>query len=686
MKKLKQISLFLLVLAAYIISGKLGLQLASIQANATPIWAPAGIATAALLILGYRFWPAIFLGAFITNITTGGTPVAATLAIAIGNTLEALLAAYLVNRFANGVRALDKTDNVFRFAFLAGGVSPMVSATIGVTSLFLAGSLHAADFTSVWSTWWLGDVGGMLIIAPFLLAWFTDHAIEWSTRKILEVVALAALLFAFALFAFKGTPGFIFVFYLFIPVFVWVAFRFSQRETATVLFAMTEITLYETLHGEGPFINAATTLNAALLLFQAAMVTIAITMFALSAASAEERKHAVATIRANERMEQEKAVDAAIIASVGDGLIVTDQEGNIALVNPQAEKFLGWRAEEIVGKKYYDVIQVQNEDGVTVALSERPLVKTVAERKRIASGPMFATRYYVRKDGGRFPVSFTKTPVMLGGEVIGTIEIFRDATKGVEIDRTKSEFVSLAAHQLRTPLSIIAMHAELLKKQGQLFGNHDEEMCVDYATEIHDVAMRMADLINDLLNVSRIDTQTLVVTPGSVNVRRLVDGILREMAFKFSSRNITVRTNYPDPAPELVTDPHLLEIIVENLLGNAVKYTPEGGRVSIVVREEELDIVVTITDTGHGIPHAQHGEVFKKFFRADNARRMASEGTGLGLYIVKSVVERLGGSISFESREGEGTSFVVHIPKTSAEGLGIPEEDDISTLAVSSSL
>ena len=141
---------------------------------------------------------------------------------------------------------------------------------------------------------------------------------------------------------------------------------------------------------------------------------------------------------------------------------------------------------------------------------------------------MFAPRYYVRKDGSRFPVSFTKTPVMLGGEVIGTIEIFRDATKGVEMDRTKSEFVSLAAHQLRTPLSIIAMHAELLKKQGQLFGNHDEKMCVDYATEIHDVAMRMADLINDLLNVSRIDTQTLVVTPGPVDVRKLVDGILRD--------------------------------------------------------------------------------------------------------------------------------------------------------------
>lgn len=394
------------------------------------------------------------------------------------------------------------------------------------------------------------------------------------------------------------------------------------------------------------------------------MAMIAVTMLALSAASVREREYVTGIAGANERMVQENAVDAAIFASMGDGLIVTDRNDRVVLVNPQAEKLLSRSGNEMIGKKYFDAVPMQDENGNPVSAQERPLGLAVAGRERkTSSGLAEDARYYVRSDGSRFPVAFTNTPVILDGKVIGAIDIFRDASSTREIDRAKSEFVSLAAHQLRTPLSVIAMHAELMKKQDQLFAGHDERMCADYASEIHSVAMRMADLINDLLNVSRIDTRTLVVTPSAVNLRRIMEGILREVAIKFANKDITIETSYPDPQPEFVTDPHLLEIVMENLLGNAFKYTPEGGRVSVKVSDTPQEIVITITDTGQGIPHSQHGEVFKKFFRASNARKIASEGTGLGLYIAKSIVERLNGEISFNSKEGEGTTFTVRLPK-----------------------
>ena len=149
----------------YVLTGKVGLDLAFLHASATPVWPPAGIALAALLILGIRIWPIFFVGAFLINISTAGS-VATSLAIALGNTLEAVLGAALVNRFAGGRDALDRVRNIFLFVLLAGFLSTTVSATIGVTSLALGGFARWSDYGSIWLTWWLGDAAGDLIVAP----------------------------------------------------------------------------------------------------------------------------------------------------------------------------------------------------------------------------------------------------------------------------------------------------------------------------------------------------------------------------------------------------------------------------------------------------------------------------------------------------------------------------------------
>lgn len=156
----------------YLVVGKLGLALAVVNPSATAIWPPTGIALAACLVLGYNVWPGVLVGAFLVNITTSGA-IATSLAIAIGNTLEALVGAYLVNRFAGGRHVFHRAKDIFKFAMLVGVVGTMVSATVGVTSLALSGLAPWADYASIWLTWWLGDATGAFLVAPTLIIWMT---------------------------------------------------------------------------------------------------------------------------------------------------------------------------------------------------------------------------------------------------------------------------------------------------------------------------------------------------------------------------------------------------------------------------------------------------------------------------------------------------------------------------------
>src|SRR5439155_988223 len=154
---------------AYFSCAKFGLTLAIVHASATAVWPPTGIALASLLLLGVDVWPGIFIGAFLANLTTAGS-IATSLGVATGNTLEGLVGAYLVNRLANGARPFDRAQDTFRFAGLAGMVAPAISASFGVTSLALGGFAPWADFGPIWLTWWLGDMGGALVVAPTTLA------------------------------------------------------------------------------------------------------------------------------------------------------------------------------------------------------------------------------------------------------------------------------------------------------------------------------------------------------------------------------------------------------------------------------------------------------------------------------------------------------------------------------------
>jgi integral membrane sensor domain MASE1 len=392
--KLRKLGQWVLVGATYFFLGKLGLLLAVVQSNATAIWAPTGVAIAALLFFGYDVWPAIFFAAFITNVTTGGTSVLVSLLIAAGNTLEGISAAYLVRTFANGVRAFSHSRDVLRFFLFAGAASPVISATVGVTSLTLFGYSSWSNYIPTWTTWWVGDLSGAVIFAPLLLLWLIDRKITWSPARIPRLLFIAALVVASGILILTNSIVFL---YLSIPLFVWTAFHLKQRETAVGAFILTEISLWGTLRGYGPFIRyEAGSLNASLLLLDAAMVSMTVTMMVLASAVEEDRE-------IKKSLAEERIADRAALVSVGEGLILTNHELNIMFVNPAAEMMLGAAASELMGKNYFEAIAMQREDGSSIPTAERALSTAVAENRRVTNNPFGTLEYYVKKMGSASP-------------------------------------------------------------------------------------------------------------------------------------------------------------------------------------------------------------------------------------------------------------------------------------------
>jgi signal transduction histidine kinase/CheY-like chemotaxis protein len=276
--------------AVYFLAGKLSLKLAFLHASASPVWPPAGIALAALLVFGFRLWPAIFIGAFLVNLTTAGN-VFTSIGIAAGNTLEAIIGAWLIRRFAGGVRAFERAFDVFKFA-LAVALSALVSPTIGLTGLAIAGFADWAHYPDIWLTWWLGDLGGAVMFGPLLVLWLAQPWRRVDPARDGEVAILLLLLTLLSEAVFGGWFAISILNYpiafLLGPIVVWTSFRLSARETATGLFVLSAIAIWGTLQHYGPFVRADQ--NQSLLILQSFNILTTITAIALAAGMAERRR------------------------------------------------------------------------------------------------------------------------------------------------------------------------------------------------------------------------------------------------------------------------------------------------------------------------------------------------------------------------------------------------------------
>jgi PAS domain S-box-containing protein len=399
--------------AVYFLAGKLGLQLAFVHGSATAVWPPTGIALAALLLFGYRVWPGVLLGAFLVNLTTEGS-VATSIAIAAGNTLEGLLGAYLVNRFAHGRNAFDRPQDIVKLAVLAATLSAAVSATFGVTSLCLGGFAGWAHYGPIWSTWWLGDAAGDLIVAPLLVVWGTNRAPRWDRGQVVEGVLLLLSLFLVGL-AMSGGPfqdyplG-----WLCVPPLIGVAFRLGQRGAAAASFVLSGIALWGTLRGFGPFGRASP--NESLLLLQTFMSVITVPALALAAVVTERK-------RAEEELNRSEARKAATLEASLDAILSIDHEGMIVEWNPAAEKTFGYTPAEAIGKEMAELI-------VPPRLRARHR-QGLAQYLATGEGPVLGRRVEMpalRADGTEFPAELAITRIAVTGPPMFTGHV-RDNTE-----------------------------------------------------------------------------------------------------------------------------------------------------------------------------------------------------------------------------------------------------------------
>ncbi|MEH2530364.1 signal transduction histidine kinase/CheY-like chemotaxis protein [Bradyrhizobium sp. AZCC 1588] len=281
----------------YFALAKGGLALASIHPSATPIWPPTGVALAAVLLWGYRTWPAIFAAAVIANATTAGS-VATAIAIATGNSLEAVVGAYLINRWSGGRNTFSMPNSVAKFALICFVIATPISASIGLTSLATAGYIEPTNFVDAWVTWWLGDVTGALVIAPVIVLWASSHYHVFNRNEFWETVGVLATAAAVGLIAFspliEQTPSRDPLGFLAILPMLWAALRRGPRDTATVALVLAGITIWGTLTGGGPFTTAD--LNVSFLLVLMFLISITVPSLLLSA-DVEVRKKGEESLR-----------------------------------------------------------------------------------------------------------------------------------------------------------------------------------------------------------------------------------------------------------------------------------------------------------------------------------------------------------------------------------------------------
>ena len=456
LQSLKKPAVFVALVAIYFVLGKLGLKLAFVHPSATLVWPSSGLALAAFVLLGYWVWPAILLGAFLVNVTTAGS-IATSVCIAAGNTLEALLGAYLLRRFAHGRRAFERARGILKFAVLDGMLSTVVAATFGVTSLSLSGFADWSNYTDNWLTWWLGDAVGIVVLAPALILWSTSRNIRDNRDRFFEGTTLLACLVIVSEVVFNGLSissiGRFPLGLLCVPLLLWAAFRFGPRETSVAILVMSAVAIRGALHGFGPF--AQGTQQDTLLLVQAATGITSVMVLAI-AASVSERK----------RLEEVASHLAAIVKSSYDAIIGSTVEGIIVSWNKGAEHMYGYAAEEAIGRPMSMLAPPSLNNEMPQIVARAKVDETIHHFETVLR----------RKDGTIVNVSLTVSPVRNAqGKVVGVSTIAHDLTERKRADQRFRLVVESSPYAMvmaadRGTIVLVNSQAE------KLFGYRREEL------------------------------------------------------------------------------------------------------------------------------------------------------------------------------------------------------------------
>lgn len=670
LKTLPLVGLNLFLAVVYFAAAELGLSLATLHSNVTPVWPPAGIAIASLVIFGPRLWPGIFLGALAANLSTD-IPAASALGIAIGNTAQALIGYWLLLRVVRWRGTLDSVHEVLSFVIAAAVLAPVVSATIGSLSLCLGGA-GWDRFTPLWLTWVMGDGFGALIVGSLLLSWskpgrLTAH--DWP-----EIVSLFVSLLIVVLIVFAGWfPGPVKTYplaYLCLPCLLWAALRFDQRLVTTSIVVMAAVAVWGASKGYGPFVQRNPNVSLLLLMSFVGMSSL---MTLVVGGVMHERRRAqadkdklVTELELNRRRIEDIVAHVPGVVWESWGKPGSNQQ-RVEFVSSHVSKMLGYSAEEWLATPRFG-LQIVHPDDRERAVAEAAAI--------FASGKGGASRFrMVHKDGREVWVESQSIVVCDETGPVGMRGVMMDITPAVraeieraellrsesqareeaeEASRLKEEFLATVSHELRTPLNAVVGWSRLLRA-GQL-----DAPAASHAIEIIERnALMQKQIVEDLLDVSRIITGKLRINTQTLDLLLVIHAAMDAIRPAAEAKEIEIRSHFEAHDVIVKADVERLQQVFWNLLANAVKFTPAQGAVDIYLRQEKALAEVRIEDSGPGIPPDFLPRIFERFSQADGSITRKHGGLGLGLAIVRHLIELHGGVVSARNRDGQGGAVLI---------------------------
>lgn len=631
---------FALVSGSYAATAKLGIDLPVSHGVITPVWAPSGIALAALLLLGVRYWPAVALGAFVANATSGAT-VAVACGITVGNTLAAVAGAVLVSRIGF-TPALDRLRSVL--ALVVGGalVSPAIAATNGVTVLALADATEDS-FGTAWLLWWFGDAIGDLMVAPAILVLSASRHVRPSPVRLLEALA--------ALGAVAGVSAIVFLAgawrypYVIFPFLLWATLRFRQLGAATSSFIVGVLGTWGAVEGTVPLGGATATERVQLA--QALFAVVAISLLVVGATLAEREAGRAALAQTASRLAEAQAL--AHIGSwkwdIGRDLVTwSDELYRIFGVAPGRSP--------TTYESYLDQLHPD----------EREFVDGVV-RRALADGQPFAFEHrLVRSDGVVRTISARGRVLLEHDEPVGLVGTAQDVTEQRQVERLRDDILSAVSHELRTPLtSVLGFAVTLEKRRSELSAETIDGIVV----ELGQAARRLDRLLADLLDVERLRRGLVIVRREPTDVAGLIGEVLANCPLDGRAVRLSGESLWAE------VDAAKVERIVENLVVNAVKHTPSESPIEVRVAAVGSDLLLVVADGGPGVANEYKEVVFETFNRGATLPNGAP-GVGIGLSLVARFAGLHDGRSWVEDAPGGGAAFHVLLPGCVGE---IPAQD-----------
>ena len=704
--------LLIAVAAVYFVAAKFGLSLAHDTRQVTAVWPPTGIAIAAILLFGFRVWPAILAGAFLVN-AFSFEPLGTAAGIGVGNTLEAVTAAWLLRRVVGFGRAFTGSKDAFAFITLASLLAPIVSATIGTTALCLGGVVPWTTYGRVAMLWWTGDALGALVIAPLILSW-SASPLPRRPWAIAEAGLLATGLLLVGMLVFGSAtamipPGYPFKYAVF-PFVLWSAYRFGMRGATTTTLVISAMAI--TAAVREPSAVSAGSPDDRLLLLQLFMAVVAITGLVFGALTAERDRAEAGLRRAYDEMEARVEARTSDLARTNRALtaVIEGHRHTLEQLRMRDRQFAEAQALAHIGSWEWDIetdtvtwsdelfrlyglepqsIQVDYAEFLSrVHEADRELVRASVGRAHTEGSAFSHDHRVVWPDGsihwlhgqGRVIRDVEGRPVTMAGtsqdisrrrehEVAlqgarDELEIrVAERTEALLVaNRTKDEFLATLAHELRNPLAPIRNAVEAMRLQ--------EHRVPEFAHLLAIVERQVENivrLIDQLLDISRVEHGKIDLQLRTLDLSDVVRRSIETCAPQIREHEHALEMSFPVDPVLVEADPLRLEQVTVNLLTNAVKYTPPGGRIRLSVERASDRAVFRIADTGVGIEPRILAHVFDLFVQAEQGLDRSRGGLGIGLTLVRRLVEMHGGTVSASSAGiGQGSEFVVSLPVSTA--------------------